>query len=164
MPTTDYIDLGGGAVFWAYLSPKNNTAERIKNWKIEITSEDGSWTGVITSDNPKEMPKAKGIGGVFNVNVTIQAPGSAPIEISPKPPSTAQIGCNENCAAMVTIVADESGFGAQFVTTWCAVCQNPEDDLALNPEGHNVLTEGAYDSSANNYLDPEQHLPHEAWH
>ena len=47
------LKLGGGAQFWAYISPQKNTAELITNWEVIISQ--GNWTDSISSQNPTKQ-------------------------------------------------------------------------------------------------------------
>jgi hypothetical protein len=113
--------LGGGAQFWVYISPQNNTAEVVKDWTVELSQ--GDWSGTITSDmNPPSL-KTDGLSGEFDVRVIwSQPPKEIVIELEPGPGCQPNIGCNENCASMITIVANEQGNGATYCTTWDAFC------------------------------------------
>lgn len=114
--------LGGGAQFWAYISGQNETPTRVTKWEVRIEQTDGNWVGSITSENPRENLKTPGLSGVFNVRVTASGPEFGETELTPLPESKADIGCNENCASMVGIVASETGVGANYWTTWDAIC------------------------------------------
>ena len=120
------LKLGGGAQFWGYTSPQNNTEEMIKNWEIKISQ--GSWSDSITSKNPTKEIQTPGLSGLFDVVVKVLS-GSTGLwqEIPPLEGSTNQIGCNDNCAAMVGIVADSmnpplGSINAKFWTVWDAFC------------------------------------------
>ena len=115
------VELGGGAQFWAYISPSNNTSSYVTTWKVTISTDD--WAGTITSDNPTEQLKTPGLSGTFNVQVMAEGPEFSWQELTNVSWSPADIGCNSNCASMVGIVATEDGKGANYWTTWDAICQ-----------------------------------------
>jgi hypothetical protein len=114
------LELGGGAQFWAYISPSNNTSSYVTNWKVTISGDD--WAGSISSDNPTEQLKTPGLSGTFNVVVMAEGPEFPWQELKPQEGSNADIGCNSNCASMVGIVAVAGGGGANYWTTWDAMC------------------------------------------
>lgn len=123
----DTVQLGGGAQFWVYLSPQNNTKEVVKKWKVIFSQ--GNWTGSISSDNPQQVLQTPGLSGIFDIQV-LEWTGST-LEgqpIPPQPGSRNQIGCNSNCASMVGILADAEPShligapNATFWTTWDAMC------------------------------------------
>jgi hypothetical protein len=114
------VELGGGAQFWAYVSPNNDTKSYVTTWKVTVSNDD--WAGTISSDNPTEQLKAPGASGVFNVVVMAEGPEFGWQELTPQSGSGADIGCNENCASMVGIVASEDGKSANYWTTWDAIC------------------------------------------
>jgi hypothetical protein len=111
-----------GAAFWAYISPQNNTSTVVTDYRVVLTQ--GSWTGVMTPQSP--MLQTPGMSGIFNVEVAVQigaAIGLFPIK--PLPNTKPNIGCNSNCKAMVGIVANEAGNGANYWTVWEALCNGP---------------------------------------
>ena len=120
------LKLGGGAQFWAYISPQNNTAELITNWEVIISQ--GNWTDSITSQNPTKQIQTPELSGLFEVVVKVLSGSTGDWQaIKPLPPSTNQIGCNSNCASMVGIVAESThplpgSINANFWTTWDALC------------------------------------------
>ena len=121
------LKLGGGAQFWAYLSPKNNTAKMITNWEVTISQ--GSWSATVNNKNPTKQIQTPGLSGLFNVSVRVLS-GSTGLwqEIPPLSGSKNQIGCNSNCASMVGIVATSihppvGSINAKFWTTWDALCK-----------------------------------------
>ncbi len=121
------LKLGGGAQFWVYLSPQNNTAKVVSNWSVTLSQ--GNWSDSITSQNPTKQIQTPGLSGIFNIKITELNGSTNPprnIDIPPMPPSTNQIGCNSNCASMIGIVALANpplgGANAQFWTTWDALC------------------------------------------
>ena len=124
------VKLGGGARFWVYLSPQNNTAEVVKGWSVTFSQ--GNWSDSITSENPTKQIQTPNLSGLFDIKITetdfsTNPPRGGQIDIPPMPPSKNQIGCNSNCASMVGIVADEKpllgGPNAKFWTTWDALCK-----------------------------------------
>lgn len=121
------LKLGGGAQFWVYLSPQNDTAKVVKKWSVTFSQ--GNWSDSITSDNPTKQIQTPNLSGKFDIKVTETRYSTNPpseIDIPAMPPSTNVIGCNSNCASMVGIVADEKpllgGSNAKFWTTWDALC------------------------------------------
>ncbi len=114
--------LGGGAQFWAYISPMNDTASKLTSWQVRL--EQGNWVGFIDSDDPQQILQTPELSGVFSVTVTAVGPKMPQKQLSPGPDSKPNVGCNSNCAAMVGIVANEDGTAATYWTTWDAIC-NP---------------------------------------
>lgn len=117
------LELGGGAQFWAYISPQNNTAQNVTNWKVTLQQQDGNWTGTITSQNPQQILQTPNLSGIFKVTVVGSGPNMPEHQLSPKPGSRPDIGCNSNCAAMVLIVSNADGTDANYQTTWDAICK-----------------------------------------
>ena len=113
-------ELGNGARFWAYISPQNNTSAVVTKWSVTLQQLNGNWAGTITSDDPQQQLQTPGLSGVFKVIVTASGPNFGPVTLAPKPGSQADVGCNSNCAAMVGIVADPVGGGAQYWPVWDA--------------------------------------------
>jgi len=120
------LQLGGGAQFWAYISPQNNTEQAVTKWQVTIEQADGNWTGTITSDNPQQQLKTPNLSGLFNVKVTGSGPKMPQKQLTPQSGSKPNIGCNSNCAAMVGIVATPDGTGANYWTVWDALCSRGE--------------------------------------
>ena len=125
--TSGGVKLGGGAQFWVYLSPQNDTAKVVTNWSVTLSQ--GNWSDSITSQNPTKQIQTPGLSGLFDIKITELNGSTNPprnIDIPPQAPSTNQIGCNSNCASMIGIVADEKpllgGPNAKFWTTWDALC------------------------------------------
>ena len=87
---------------------------------VTISSDD--WAGSISSDDPTEQLKTPGLSGTFNVKVMAEGPEFSWQELKPQEGSSADIGCNSNCASMVGIVADPGGGSAVYWTTWDAMC------------------------------------------
>jgi len=121
------LKLGGGAQFWVYLSPQNNTPKVLTNWRVTFSQ--GNWSESITSEDPTKQIQTSGLSGIFDLKVEELNNSVHPpmwIPIPPLAPSTNQIGCNSNCASMVQLVAlanpPMGGANAQFVTTWDALC------------------------------------------
>ena len=112
--------LGGGAQFWAYISPMNDTKDIVTKWKVTFTQ--GNWSGSIDSENPTTMLKTPNLSGKFEVRVEGSGPNFDWQEIHVMNGCKAEIGCNTNCASMVAIVANEEGNGAGYCTTWDAMC------------------------------------------
>ena len=124
----DEFELGGGAQFWVYLSPQNNTKNVVKDWSVTLTQ--GKWSGTITSKNPTQQLKTPNLSGIFKIKITQLSHSTNPprsVDIPALPPSTNEIGCNSNCASMVGIIADKEpkigGATAKFWTTWDAICR-----------------------------------------
>lgn len=115
-------ELGKGARFWAYISPQNNTSAVVTKWSVTLQQLNGNWTGTITSDNPEQQLQTPGLSGIFKVTVVASGPGFGPVTLAPMSGSQADVGCNSNCAAMVGIVANADGKGAQYWTVWDAFC------------------------------------------
>ncbi|MBQ4819176.1 hypothetical protein [Aquimarina sp. MMG016] len=121
------LKLGGGAQFWVYLSPQNDTAKVVKGWSVTLSQ--GNWSDSITSENPTKQIKTPNLSGTFDIKITETDYSTNPprqIDIPAQAPSTNKIGCNSNCASMVGIVANEKGLpggaNAKFWTTWDAMC------------------------------------------
>ena len=121
--------MGGGAQFWVYLSPQNDTAARVKGWSVTLSQ--GNWSGTIDSNNPTQTLQTPGLSGTFNIKITQTDFSTNPprqVDIPPQQGSTNQIGCNSNCASMVGIVANKEqklgGSNATFWTTWDAICSS----------------------------------------
>jgi hypothetical protein len=115
------FEVGDGARFWAYISPMYDTAKNVTEWSVTVSQ--GDWSGTITSANPTEQLQTDGLSGTFTVAVTGSGPNMPETTIGPQEGSTNEIGCNSNCASMVGIVStDEEGSGAEFWTTWDAIC------------------------------------------
>ncbi len=126
--TSEQINLGGGAQFWVYLSPQNETKDRVKGWSVTFSQ--GNWSDTIDANNPTKVIKTPNLSGIFDIEITETDYSTNPprkVAIPAKPPSTNKIGCNSNCAAMVGIVANEDrivgGVNATFWTTWDALCK-----------------------------------------
>ena len=118
------LQVGNGAVFWAYISPMNDTAEKVTNWSVTIQQQDGNWQGTITSENPKQQLQTPNLSGVFTVTVTGSGPNMPEQRLQAGPSCNPDIGCNSNCAAMVSIVASPDGTSATYCTTWDAFCSH----------------------------------------
>lgn len=120
------LKLGGGAQFWAYISPQGETSRYITKWKVAISQQDGSWAGVIDSDNPQKTLQTPGLSGIFNVDVWASGPNLPETKLTPLPDSKPDIGCNSNCWGMVGIVAKDGGKAANYWTVWDAICKPPK--------------------------------------
>lgn len=122
------IQLGGGAQFWVYISPQNETAKMITKWRVTFSQ--GNWSEMITSDNPTQQIRTNGLSGIFDIKVeTLSGSTGTWRAIPPQEGSKNQIGCNSNCASMVGIVADSThpapgAINAVFWTTWDAFCKS----------------------------------------
>jgi hypothetical protein len=121
------LRMGGGAQFFAYVSPQNNTEQAVTQWVVKIEQTDGNWSGTITSENPTQELRTPNLSGVFKVTVTASGPKFQRTQLTPTPDSKPDVGCNSNCAAMVGIVATPDGSGANYWATWNAVC-SPQAD------------------------------------
>ena len=112
-----------GAELWVYLSPINNTEERMDVWRVHFKQ--GGWSHTITYADPTRMIRATGRGGKFNVKVETLNPYTGNWEaILPLPEvgkSAYCIECHADCAAMVGIVAQSEAnhkqIKAHFWTT-----------------------------------------------
>jgi hypothetical protein len=115
-------DLGGGAYFWVYLSPQNETAEIVKDWTVTLSQ--GDWTASISSNQDPPVLQTQGMSGEFDVRVTWrQPPTEVVVPLKPSPESKPNVGCNENCAAMIGIVAGKDGAMPTYWTVWNAFCK-----------------------------------------
>jgi hypothetical protein len=113
-------DLGGGAYFWVYISPQGDTKDVVKDWTVTLTQ--GDWTGSISSDQDPPTLQTDGLSGEFDVRVEWrQPPNDLVVELDPCSDSKPNVGCNDNCAAMIGIVA-ESREKACYWTVWDAFC------------------------------------------
>jgi hypothetical protein len=104
------------------VSGQNDTPQRVTAWSVRIEQTDGNWVGTITSDNPQEMLQTPGLSGVFSVTVSASGPDFPETQLQPLADSNPDVGCNENCAAMVGIVASATDAGANYWTVWDAFC------------------------------------------
>ena len=116
------LKLGGGAQFWAYISPSDNTSENVTKWEVVVEQKDGNWIGKITSDNPEKQLQTPGLSGEFYVIVHASGPKFSWKKLSPTSYSKPDIGCNSNCSSMIGIVSNEDGTDANYWTTWDAIC------------------------------------------
>jgi hypothetical protein len=112
---------GKGAQFWAYVSPQNDTSTAVTKWAVKIEAADNNWTGIITSDNPKQILQTPNLSGIFKVTVTASGGKIQEKNLSPTSDSKPDIGCNLDCAAMVGIVATADGNDANYWTVWDAI-------------------------------------------
>ena len=113
---------GGGAQFWAYVSPQHETEQNVTRWEVKLEQKDGNWSGSISSDEPEKILQTPNLAGVFTVRVTASGPLFAEKQLTNLPDSKPDIGCNSNCFAMVGIVATEDGQSAHYWTVWDAFC------------------------------------------
>ena len=116
------LELGGGARFWAYISPQEETSKFVTKWTVKIEQKDGNWAGSISSDKPTTQLQTPGLSGIFRVSVQASGPNFSEKTLAPVSWSPPDIGCNSNCAAMVGIVAVKGGGDANYWTTWDAIC------------------------------------------
>ncbi len=128
LSNTTEMKLGGGAQFWVYLSPQNDTSKMITNWKVIFTQKDNNWVGEINSENQTQQLQTPELSGIFQIKVEVLSGSTGQWqEIPPMEGSRNEIGCNSNCASMVGIVADSThppigSINAKFWTTWDAMC------------------------------------------
>jgi hypothetical protein len=116
------LKLGNGAMFWAYVSPQEETDKYVTKWSVTVQQQDGDWAGTITSDNPEQQLQTPGLSGIFTVIVTASGPKFAEKKLTPDSESKADVGCNSNCAAMIGIVAVPGGADANYWTVYDALC------------------------------------------
>ena len=118
------VTLGGGALFWAYISPSNDTEKYVKDWAVKLEQQNGNWSGTITSKDPHANLQTPNLSGVFNVTVTAKVGAVLqPQKLKPQTGSKPTVGCNSNCAAMVGIVAAPGGASAHYWTVSDAYCK-----------------------------------------
>jgi hypothetical protein len=115
------LQVGNGAVFWAYISPQNDTAKAVTKWSVTISQ--GNWSGQITSANPQQQLQTPRLSGTFTVAVTGSGPNMPEQKLTPQQGSNPDIGCNSNCASMVGIVATPDRKSANYWTVWDAFCE-----------------------------------------
>lgn len=121
------VQLGGGAQFWVYISPQNDTVKMITTWRVTFSQ--GNFMDSISSENPTKQIKTPNLSGIFDIKVEVLSGSTGTWrEIPPQEGSRNQIGCNSNCASMVGIVADSTSpapgaINAHFWTTWDAMCK-----------------------------------------
>jgi hypothetical protein len=113
---------GGGAQFWAYISPQHETGKRVTKWVVKLEQKDGNWSDYISSDDPEKILQTPNLAGVFRLIVTASGPLFKEKQLTNLPGSNPDIGCNSNCFAMVGIVATEDGKSAHYWTVWDAFC------------------------------------------
>lgn len=125
--STGQLQLGGGAQFWVYLSPQNDTAKMITKWRVTFSQ--GNWSDSISNDNPTKQIQTPNLSGIFEIKVELLSGSTGTWrQIPPQTGSNNEIGCNSNCASMVGIVADSThpligAINAHFWTTWDAMCR-----------------------------------------
>jgi len=126
------LEVGGGARFWAYISPQNDTRARVTRWQVDL--QQGNWKGSITSDDPEQILQTPKLAGSFNVTVHASGPDFPWQELKPQQGTQpGVIGCGVSCAAMVGIVADPDGKSAQYWTVWDAFCTGVSESAADAP-------------------------------
>jgi hypothetical protein len=113
---------GGGAQFWAYISPQYETEKYVTKWIVKLEQKDGNWSDFISSDAPEKILQTPNLAGVFNVRVSASGPLFPEKQLTNLPDSKPDVGCNSNCFAMVGIVATEDGKNAHYWTVWDAFC------------------------------------------
>jgi hypothetical protein len=113
---------GGGAQFWAYISPQHETEKNVTKWMVKFEQKDGNWSDFIDDKDPTKIVKTPNLSGIFNVIVTASGPQFAEKRLTNLPDSKPDIGCNSNCFAMVGIVATADGKDANYWTVWDAFC------------------------------------------
>ncbi|MDR1705711.1 MAG: hypothetical protein LBS19_13645 [Clostridiales bacterium] len=114
--------LGGGAQFFAYISPNNDTPKLLKKWRIILQHTTSNWMGEINSDNPSEHLKTPDLSGMFMVKVLASGENFGEKELGPEEGSSSEIGCFNNCIGMIGIVVTEDGKSAEYWTVWNALC------------------------------------------
>ncbi len=67
--STGQLQLGGGAQFWVYLSPQNDTAKMITKWRVTFSQ--GNWSDSISSDNPTKQIQTPNLSGIFEIKVEL---------------------------------------------------------------------------------------------
>lgn len=113
--------LGGGAQFWVYISPQNETAEIVTDWTVRLSQ--GRWSATISSRDELPILQTEGMSGVFDVKVIWRRPPDAVlVGLQPSPGSKPNIGCGGTCAAMIGILANEDG-PPTYWTVWDALCK-----------------------------------------
>jgi hypothetical protein len=123
----DQVQLGGGAQFWVYLSPQNDTSKMISTWRVTFSQ--GNWSDVISSDDPTKQIQTPNLSGMFDIKVELLSGSTGGWrQIPPQAGSYNEIGCNSNCAAMVGLVADSlnpppGAINAHFWTVFDALCR-----------------------------------------
>jgi hypothetical protein len=113
---------GGGAQFWAYISPQNETEKYVTKWIVRLEQKDGDWSDFISSDDPTKILQTPNLSGVFRVVVRASGPLFEEKQLTNLPDSKPDVGCNSNCFAMVGIVANQGGKDAHYWTVWDAFC------------------------------------------
>ena len=120
----EQMKLGGGAQFWVYVSPSNDTARYLNKWQVKIEQQDESWSGIITSENPRQSLQTPGLSGIFKLTVVAELyNGAVAIQLQPQAGSQSDVGCDANCAAMIGIVLAPGGGIAKYWTVWNAFCR-----------------------------------------
>ncbi len=113
---------GGGAQFWAYVSPQHETEKYVTKWMVKLEQKNGNWSDFISSDEPEKILQTPNLAGVFRVRVTASGPLFKEKQLTNLPSSKPDVGCNSNCFAMVGIVATADGQNAHYWTVWDAFC------------------------------------------
>jgi len=113
---------GGGAQFWAYVSPQHETEKHVTKWMVKLEQKDGNWSDFISSDDPAKILQTPNLSGVFRVIVMASGPLFPEKQLTNLPDSRPDVGCNSNCFAMVGIVATPDGKDAHYWTVWDAFC------------------------------------------
>lgn len=125
--STGEVQLGGGAQFWVYLSPQNDTSQMVSKWKVTFSQ--GNWSDTISSDDSSRQIQTPNLSGIFDIKVELLSGSTGTWrQIPPQSGSNYEIGCNANCSSMVGIVADSNtpmpgAINAHFWTTWDAMCK-----------------------------------------
>lgn len=124
--TNKNLKLGGGAQFWAYVSPQRNTEQIITKWKVHLEHTTSNWMGDITSDAPEEILQTPGLAGVFKVTVTASGPAMSErvlqlLEDEPGCSYRPDIECCADNAGMIGIVATTDGTDGRYWTVSCAI-------------------------------------------
>lgn len=97
----------GNASFMAYISTQNNTQDIVHKWEIEITQNDGNWTGSISYKDPHKVLEAP-MSGSFTIKVSAENASTNPPmmqEIAPAFPGGDSI-TNQKNEAMILIAGN----------------------------------------------------------
>ncbi len=121
-----------GAHFWVSIDPKGNTAEQLRDWKVVFCHLKTGWIGEITSVKPNENLHTPGLSGLFSVEVYVTGLFGEWEKIDAQTSSNPMIGCKKNCASMVEISTNKTGF--EYSTKWNVLCHDPDviTDLTLD--------------------------------
>ncbi len=112
-----------GAHFWVSISSKNETAEKLKDWKVVFCHLKTGWIGEINSDNPNQNLFTPGLSGLFSVEAFVTGPHDEWQKIEAEEGTNPMIGCKKHCASMVEISRKSSSSAFQYSTKWNVLCQ-----------------------------------------